>query len=207
MTSMKQHYMSKIQTLNQQLENNKAQHQQRMMRSSSRSKSPISANLPRQTNNNNTFKIIGGGNGGSKVNTDSAIGIQRKMTSNAVHKTNKNFSIGDSSSSDSNGGSLSRDRIFDFTKGLQDNYSYRRVETMGNQSIVSGHSSFAGQQQKLTSKFDAPKPFDNAKHQIDGTSKYLNFQNLPRHSTMSSNNNQISNRSDSKPLIGNNNSF
>jgi hypothetical protein len=78
------------------------------------------------------------------VNTDSAIGIQRKMTSNAVHKTNKNFSIGDSSSSDSNGGSLSRDRIFDFTKGLQDNYSYRRVETMGNQSIVSGHSSFAG---------------------------------------------------------------
>ena len=59
-----------------------------MMRTSSRSKSPLSANLPRQTTNNNTFKIIGGGNGGSKLNTDSAVGIPRKMASNTYHKTN-----------------------------------------------------------------------------------------------------------------------
>lgn len=107
-----------------------------MMRTSSRSKSPISANLPRQTTNNNTFKIIGGGNGGSKLNTDSAVGMPRKMPSNAYHKSNQNYSVGDSSSSDSDGrhgGSLSRERNpFDFGRGVQETQSYRRTETLGN---------------------------------------------------------------------------
>ena len=108
-----------------------------MMRSASRSKSPISAaNLPRQPHNNNTFKIIGGG--GSKLNTDSAVGISRKMTSTALQITsNRQFSVSDSSSSSSSdrgGGSLSRDRqMIDFNR-LQDVNSYRRTETLGNQS-------------------------------------------------------------------------
>jgi len=122
------------------------------MRSTTRSKSPISAaNLPRQPHNNNTFKIIGGG-GGSKVNTDSAVGISRKMTSTALQTSNRQFSVGGNSSSSSSdaggGGSLSRDRKFiDYGRLYQQqevSSSYRRVETMGNQSSLVTDASYPG---------------------------------------------------------------
>jgi len=94
-SQMKQHYMSRINTINQSLEVNKAAHQQRLLSASSRSKSPISNNMPRQVQANNSFKVIGGG--ASKI--EQSAEILRKVT------LTSNFRRTDSSDSSSSSGS------------------------------------------------------------------------------------------------------
>jgi hypothetical protein len=86
-SQMKQHYMSRINTINQSLEINKAAHQQRLMSASSRSKSPLSNNMPRQVQNNNLGGI------GTKI--DSSADALRKIT------LTSNFRRADSSDSSS----------------------------------------------------------------------------------------------------------
>ena len=113
------------------------------------------------------------------------------------------------SDADRGGGSLTRDKhMLDYGRLQQDVNSYRRVETMGNQSLVSDISSYNGLVQKppiLTSgpRYDqitSLKPqFDPKGANID---KYLNLSNVQqRHSTMSMGNQSQSNRSGGEAML------
>lgn len=101
-----------------------------MLSTSSRSKSPISSNLPRQAASNNSFKIIGGGG----RTESSGTAIQRKQAAATILNSNHRHITGAADSSSSSDTSLTRVVTADLNRGIdlkKDQGHPPRMSTVG----------------------------------------------------------------------------